>query len=115
MAKAAKGPRPKHVPLRTCIVCRQERGKRELVRIVRTPSASVQVDPTGKLAGRGAYLCRTRPCWEQALQGQRLSAALKTTLNAEDLAALRTFAATLPEVLPATSGRSPTEPEGIRS
>jgi hypothetical protein len=99
MAKAAKGPRPKHVPLRTCIVCRQERGKRELVRIVRTPSGSVQVDPTGKLAGRGAYLCRTRACWEQALSGQRLNAALKTSVSADDQAALRAFAAALPETL----------------
>jgi uncharacterized protein len=115
MAKATKGPRPKHVPLRTCIVCRQERGKRELVRIVRTPSASVQLDPTGKLAGRGAYLCRARTCWEQALQGQRLSAALKATVSADDMAALRAFAATLPETLPTTSGRSPTEPDGARS
>lgn len=93
-----KGPRPKHVPVRTCIVCRQERGKRELVRVVRTPSAGVQVDPTGKLAGRGAYLCRTRACWDAALQGQRLAGALKTTLGNEELAALRAFAATLPEV-----------------
>ncbi len=92
-----KGPRPKHVPLRTCIVCRQERGKRELVRIVRTPSAGVQVDPTGKLAGRGAYLCRTRACWEAALQGQRLAGALKATLDAEELVVLRAFAASLPE------------------
>jgi hypothetical protein len=92
-----KGPRPKHVPIRTCIACRQEAGKRELVRVVRTPSGSVQVDPTGKLAGRGAYICRTRACWAQVLQGQRLSGALKTTLSAEDLAALQAFAATLPE------------------
>jgi predicted RNA-binding protein YlxR (DUF448 family) len=99
MAKAAKGPRPKHVPLRTCSACRQKRGKRELVRVVRTPNATVQVDPTGKLAGRGAYLCRMRSCWEQALSGQRLSAALKTTLSTDDLAALRAFATTLPETL----------------
>ena len=85
--------------MRTCIVCRQERGKRELVRIVRTPDETVRIDPTGKLAGRGAYLCRVRPCWEQALQGQRLGAALKTTLSAEVLAELRAYAATLPESL----------------
>ena len=95
-----KGPRPKHVPMRTCIACRQERGKRELVRVVRTPEGAVQVDPTGKQAGRGAYLCRALPCWEQALQGARLAAALKTTLTAEQLATLRAFAATLPAVLP---------------
>jgi len=106
MAKV-KAPRPKHVPLRTCIVCRQTRDKRELVRVVRTapkktdlvPVATVQVDPTGKLAGRGAYLCRARACWDQALAGHKLSAALKTTITAEELAALKAFASTLPETL----------------
>ena len=98
MAKA-KGPRPKHVPIRTCIACRQEAGKRELVRVVRTPSGLVQIDPTGKLAGRGAYICRARACWEQALQGQRLGGALKMTLSTENLAALRAYAATLPETM----------------
>lgn len=95
----AKGPRPKHVPVRTCIVCRQERSKRDLIRIVRTPDETVRIDPTGKLAGRGAYLCRARSCWEQALQGQRLGAALKASLSAADLAELQTYAATLPEIV----------------
>jgi predicted RNA-binding protein YlxR (DUF448 family) len=99
MAQVVKGPRPKHVPLRTCITCRQERGKRELIRVVRTTSGTVQVDPTGKLAGRGAYLCRARTCWERALGGQKLNAALKTSVSADDQAALRAFAATLPETL----------------
>ncbi len=95
MAKAQK-PRQKHVPVRTCIACRQPQGKRELVRIVRTPAGEVRVDPTGKQAGRGAYLCRSRGCWELALHGQRLNAALKTTITPESLAALRTYAAALP-------------------
>lgn len=94
-----KEPRRKHVPLRTCIVCRQTQGKRELVRIVRTSASTVQVDPTGKVAGRGAYLCRSRACWEQALAGHRLSAALKAALSPEDVAALKAFAATLPATL----------------
>lgn len=98
MAKT-KGPRPKHVPVRTCIACRQARGKRELVRVVRTPAGTVQVDPTGKLAGRGAYLCRARTCWDSALQGGRLGLALKTQLEAADLATLRTYANTLPATL----------------
>lgn len=96
MAKQ-KGPRPRHVPVRTCIACRRERGKRELVRVVRTLASTVQVDPTGKMAGRGAYLCRARRCWEQALRGQQLNAALKSTLSADEMAALAAFAATLPE------------------
>ncbi len=95
MAKAQK-PRQKHVPVRTCIACRQAQGKRQLVRIVRTPTGEVRIDPTGKQAGRGAYLCRTRDCWEQALNGQRLNAALKTTLTSETVATFKAYAATLP-------------------
>lgn len=96
-ATRPKGPRPKHVPQRTCVVCRSERGKRELVRIVRTPAGEVRVDPTGKVAGRGAYLCQARPCWQGPALAHKLNAALKTTMSAEDLAALRAYAETLPE------------------
>lgn len=95
MAKVTK-PRRKHVPIRTCIACRQPQGKRELIRVVRTPSGAVQLDPTGKAAGRGAYLCKSKACWDQALRSQKLSLALKTTVSPEDLAALRNYAETLP-------------------
>jgi hypothetical protein len=67
------------------------------VRIVRTPAGPVQVDPTGKVAGRGAYLCKARPCWNAPGLAQRLNAALKTTLTPEDTAALKAYAETLPE------------------
>lgn len=101
MVKTKAPPRRKHVPIRTCIVCRQSRGKRDLVRIVRSPEGVVQVDPSGKAAGRGAYLCRAGVCWRGALTGGRLSAALKTSVAAEDLSRLAAFAATLPETLSA--------------
>jgi uncharacterized protein len=96
-ASKPKGPRPKHVPQRTCIVCRSERGKRELVRVVRTPAGEVRVDLTGKVAGRGAYLCKARPCWHNPALGHKLNAALKTTMTVEDLAALRAYGEALPE------------------
>ena len=99
MAAKQQAVRRKHVPLRTCIACRQTRGKRDLVRVVRTPDAGIQVDPTGKLAGRGAYVCKARVCWDSALAGSRLAAALKTTLEAEGVALLRAYAATLPATL----------------
>jgi hypothetical protein len=99
MQGSSRGGSPrKHIPLRTCVSCRQTESKRELVRLVRTPSAGVVVDPTGKLAGRGAYLCRNRSCWEQGLRSPRLGQALKTTLSVEEIAALRAFAATLPDI-----------------
>lgn len=93
-----KGPtRRRHVPQRTCVACRQVDSKRELVRVVRTASEGVQVDLTGKRAGRGAYVCPSRACWDRALRTSALARALKTTLSADDLARLAAFAATLPD------------------
>ncbi|HZR97799.1 MAG TPA: YlxR family protein [Chloroflexota bacterium] len=87
--------RPRHVPARTCVGCRQEQPKRQLVRIVRTPAGSVTVDPTGKAAGRGAYLCRRPECWATALRRGALAGALRVSLAAADRAALEAFAASL--------------------
>jgi hypothetical protein len=64
-----------------------------LIRIVRS-SQGVQVDQTGKLAGRGAYLHDRKSCWDRGLKGP-LSQALKTTLTDEERDRLLAFAATL--------------------
>ena len=88
--------RPKHVPQRTCIACHQVKPKRELLRIVRTPEGHVEMDPTGKKSGRGAYLCATRFCWTTALKKKRLEQELETTISEEDRAALEAYIATLP-------------------
>lgn len=87
--------RRKHVPQRTCIGCRAVLPKRTLIRIVRRPEG-VQVDPTGKLAGRGAYLHDKRSCWERGLKGA-LNHALRTELTVEDRESLLSYMATLPE------------------
>jgi predicted RNA-binding protein YlxR (DUF448 family) len=84
------------VPQRTCIACRRVGDKRQLIRVVRTPTTGVRIDPSGKLNGRGAYLCQARPCWEKALRSGLLARALKTTIAEDDLAALQAFAASLP-------------------
>ena len=73
----------KHIPQRTCIACRKVAEKRELIRLVRTASGSVEVDTRGKKSGRGAYLCRSWECWQAGLKGGQLERALRTTL-AED-------------------------------
>jgi predicted RNA-binding protein YlxR (DUF448 family) len=95
----------KHIPQRTCIACRTVRAKRELIRIVRTTTDRVEADPTGKKAGRGAYLCRQRECWDLVLNHQsRLMQALnlETAIRMEDLAQLREFAMTLPSQVKST-------------
>ena len=86
--------RVKHVPQRTCVGCREVLPKRTMIRIVRTTDG-VQVDPTGKLAGRGAYLHDRRECWERGLKGS-LGHALKTTLTSDERARLEDFMNTLP-------------------
>jgi len=78
----------KHVPVRTCIVCREKAGKRTLIRIVRTESGIV-IDPGGKMNGRGAYLCERPECWERAMTTDILAKALKTSLTPEDRESLR--------------------------
>ena len=90
-----KTARRKHVPQRTCVGCRAVLPKRTLVRIVRRPEG-VHLDPTGKLAGRGAYLHDKRSCWESGLKGA-LAHALRTELTVEDRESLLSFMATLPE------------------
>ncbi len=87
--------RRKRVPQRTCVGCRQAQGKRELLRVVRTPDGQVELDSSGKRPGRGAYVHRQRDCWQAALQDGRLDHALKTTLSDHDRAALADFAQTL--------------------
>ncbi|MCS6828036.1 MAG: YlxR family protein [Caldilinea sp.] len=72
----------KHTPIRTCIGCRQTQSKRSLIRLVRTADGVV-VDPTGKRAGRGAYVHAERSCWEAAFKGGQLERALRIRIGAE--------------------------------
>ncbi len=88
--------RVKHLPQRTCVACREVAGKRGLVRIVRTADG-VMVDPSGKMAGRGAYVHPSRSCWVQVTEGRRLDQALRTRLSPEDRQRIADFMATLPE------------------
>lgn len=88
---------PKHIPMRTCVACRQSRPKRELVRIVRTLDGQVMADPTGKRAGRGAYLCWDRKCWESALKKKALESALQTPIGRDDQVKLEEFGQSVPE------------------
>src|SRR5512142_1730796 len=96
MMKVSKKPvqRVKHVPQRTCVGCREVLPKRKMVRIVKTVDG-VQMDPTGKLPGRGAYLHDRRDCWERGLRGA-LAHALKTSLTPQDRARLEAFMSALP-------------------
>ena len=70
--------RPDHVPMRTCAVCRTVRPKRSMTRLVRDAQGDVVADPTGRLAGRGTYVCDDPDCREP----RRLVAAVQRALDA---------------------------------
>ena len=90
-----KGPRPKHVPRRMCVACREHDTKRALYRIVRTPEGAVAPDPTRRRNGRGAYLCGREACWQKALASGLLARALNVDIDTETKESLRRYAATL--------------------
>jgi predicted RNA-binding protein YlxR (DUF448 family) len=75
--------RPRRIPTRSCVACRTSRPKRELLRVVRTPEARVAIDDTGRVAGRGAYVCRDEACITRAIERGALARALETTIPPE--------------------------------
>lgn len=87
--------RPKHVPQRSCAICRQKRDKRQLTRLVRTAEAGVVVDPTGKRNGRGAYLCDQPECWDKATQTQVLDKVFTTVVSEAEKAAIAAYRPTV--------------------
>jgi predicted RNA-binding protein YlxR (DUF448 family) len=71
---------PRRFPVRTCVACRTERQKRDFVRVVRAPDGTVSVDSTGRVNGRGAYLCADGSCWAAALKKKSIERALSAPL-----------------------------------
>ncbi len=96
-AKKKRGKSQRHVPERTCVACHATRPKRELIRVVRLTEGGVIVDETGKRNGRGAYLCRRRTCWQQALRRGSLERALRVRLTPQEVTAIQRYADSLPE------------------
>ncbi|HEY0443888.1 MAG TPA: YlxR family protein [Candidatus Limnocylindrales bacterium] len=78
-------------------MCRTSRPKRDLLRVVRTPDRRVVIDETGRLPGRGAYLCREGDCRTTGIQRGALSRALETPLPPELRAAFEAGATTMNE------------------
>lgn len=85
-----------HRPQRMCVGCRRTCDKDKLLRLARVADNRVIVDHTGFLGGRGAYLCRSRHCWEHALKRRSLAKALHIEqLHQEDRSLLMQFAQNL--------------------
>jgi len=87
----------KHIPQRTCLACRRIKAKQELIRLVRTINGNIEIDTSGKKAGRGTYLCRAWECWEAGLKGKRLEHALRSQLAPDNREQLIKYAESLPK------------------
>ena len=70
----------KKIPMRQCIGCREKKPKKELIRVVRPPEGEVTLDFTGKLNGRGAYLCKDPACLKRAAKAKALEHAFETAI-----------------------------------
>ena len=75
--------KPRKIPMRMCVGCREMKEKRELIRIVRTPEGETLIDPTGKKSGRGAYVCRSPECLKRAIKQKQLERQLQVSLTNE--------------------------------
>ena len=75
--------KPRKIPMRMCVGCREMKEKRELIRIVRTPEGETLIDPTGKKSGRGAYVCRSPECLKRAIKQKQLERQLQVSLTDE--------------------------------
>lgn len=71
---------PKKIPMRQCLGCREMKPKRELMRVVRSPEGGISPDFTGKLSGRGAYLCPDPACLKKAQKSRAIERALDAAI-----------------------------------
>jgi predicted RNA-binding protein YlxR (DUF448 family) len=86
----AKKTKTKKVPIRMCVGCRERFNKKDLVRIVRTPKGEVKLDRTGKLSGRGAYICPGKSeCLDRAIKAKTLERNLEIEISQETYDKLR--------------------------
>lgn len=79
---------PRKIPQRMCVHCRIMRPKRELIRLVATKDGVISLDPSGRKPGRGAYVCRSRNCLEQAIRARKIDRGLKARMDETIIAAL---------------------------
>ena len=71
----------KKIPNRTCIGCNTQKPKKELIRIVKNTQGEIKIDKTGKLPGRGAYICNNSECLEKAVRSKRLEKSFERKIE----------------------------------
>lgn len=75
--------KPKKIPMRMCVGCREMKPKPELIRVVKSPEGEVSLDFKGKKPGRGAYVCRDVECLKKARKTRALERAFSNAIPPE--------------------------------
>ncbi len=73
----------KKVPMRQCIGCGEMKNKREMIRVIKTPEDTIELDSTGRKNGRGAYMCYSKDCLQAAIKNKGLERSLKMKIPSE--------------------------------
>ncbi len=79
----------KKIPLRKCIGCNESKPKSDLIRVVRTTDGNIEIDETGRVNGRGAYICKNKDCFNKAEKADKISKALETEVTKEKYESLK--------------------------
>ncbi len=87
-----------------CVGCREMKDKRSLIRVVKTPEGQLKIDATGKLAGRGAYLCQNGECLKAAVKSRGLERSLKTAISPDIKESLQEMLSALPKPVESGAG-----------
>lgn len=79
----------KNIPQRSCVICRLKKDKTDLIRIVKNKENEIKIDESGKLNGRGTYICDNIECLEKAIKTKKIEKSLEIKLSEEFYAELR--------------------------
>lgn len=71
----------KKIPQRTCMGCNEKKDKNMLIRVVKSNDGEINIDKTGKMPGRGAYICDKEECLEKAIKTKRIERVFETKID----------------------------------
>ena len=89
--------KPKKIPMRMCVGCREMKPKKELLRVVRSPEGEISFDLTGRKPGRGAYVCHSSECLLRAIKQKQLERTFSAPISDEVRDALQKQIVTIPK------------------
>ncbi len=73
----------KKIPMRKCIGCGEMKDKKAMIRVIKSSEGEISLDVTGRMNGRGAYLCNNRECLDKAIKQRGLERSFQMSIPKE--------------------------------